>query len=114
MNAYLLLVVESLISAAASLVVLHAVSQPLVDVLGRICPDPQAATFWQVYTKVMLLIAPLFLVLSVDMLTHFSDPSDSLRLAVLATLAGLMLGMRAIGKRLGQFVDVPERDREAS
>jgi hypothetical protein len=58
MNAYFLLFVELLISVAASLAVLHVLSRPLVDVLGRICPDQQAALFWLSYTRVMLMIAP--------------------------------------------------------
>lgn len=107
MNAYLLLCVEALTSIAISLAVLYVLSQPLLDILARICPDEQAAAFWLSYTKLMLMIAPLLLVLAVDLFSHFSDPLDSLRLALLATLGGLLLGLRTIGKRLGQFVQAP-------
>lgn len=107
MNAYLLLLVEALTSIAISLAVLYVLSRPLLDILARICPDEQAAAFWLSYTKLMLMIAPLLLVLAVDLFSHFSDPLDSLRLALLATLGGLLLGLHAIGKRLGQFVRTP-------
>lgn len=108
MNAYFLLFAEILLSLAVSLAVLYALSGPLVDVLGRICPDRQAAVFWLSYTKVMLVIAPLLLVLAVELFTHFSDPLDSLRLALIAALGGLLAGLHSIGKRLGQFVTVPQ------
>lgn len=108
MTTYFVLLAELLISAAASLAVLHVLSGPLVNVLGRICPDEQAAVFWLSYTKIMLMIAPLLMVLLMDMFTHFRDPMDHLRLALIATLAGLLLGMHSIGKRLGRFVVAPQ------
>ena len=107
MNAYFLLFAECFVSVAMSLAVLHVLSGPLVNVLRRICPDDQAAVFWLSYTKVMLMIAPLVLVLTVDMFTHFSNPMDSLRLALMAALGGLLLGLHSIGKRLGRFVATP-------
>ena len=107
MNSHYLLLAELLISLFASLAVLLVLSRPLVNILGRICPDEQAAIFWLSYTKVMLIIAPLILVLTVDLLTRFSDPTDKLRFALIAALCGLLLGMHAIGRRLGRFVTVP-------
>ncbi|MBI3149152.1 MAG: hypothetical protein HYZ17_11640 [Betaproteobacteria bacterium] len=114
MNAYFLLFAESLISVVVSLAVLYVLSGPLVNVLVRICPDEQAAVFWLCYTRVMLTIAPLLLVLAVDMFTHFSDPLDSLRLALMAVLGGLLIGLLSIGKRLGQFVTAPRQPGSAS
>lgn len=114
MNAYVLLFAESLTSVAASLAVLHVLSRPLVNVLGRVCPDESAASFWLSYTKVMLMIAPLLLVLTADMFTHFSNPMDTLRLALMAALGGLLIGLHSIGKRLGQFVTVPRQPESAA
>jgi hypothetical protein len=108
MNSYLLLLAEFLISVTMTLVVLRVLSSPLINVLERICPDKPAAAFWVSYTKVMLTIAPLLLVLTVDMLTHFSNPMDSVRLSLIAALAGLLIGLYSIGKRLGQFVATPQ------
>ncbi|MCL2635668.1 MAG: hypothetical protein FWD50_03440 [Betaproteobacteria bacterium] len=107
MNAYFFLLAELAVSIAVSLAALRVLSQPLVDVLCRICPDKQAAVFWQSYTKVMLMLTPLLLVLGVDLLTPFRDPLDSLRLALMAALGGLLLALHAVGKRLGRFVVVP-------
>lgn len=52
----------------------------------------------------MLTIAPLLLVLLTDMFSNFSDPLDTLRVALIAVLAGLLIGLQIIGKRLHQFV----------
>ncbi|MDQ5880017.1 MAG: hypothetical protein QG616_2310 [Pseudomonadota bacterium] len=114
MNAYVLLLAESLLSVAASLVVVYALSQPLMKVLTRICPDEQAASFWLSYTKIMLILAPLLMVLTVDLFTHFSNPIDTLRLALIAAMGGLLVGLRSVGKRIGQFVSVPLRTGGAS
>lgn len=100
-----LLPLELLISASMSLIVLRALSRPLNNVLERICPDPQAAGFWLSYTQVMLISAPLLLVLSVDLFAR--NPMDNLRLALMAALAGLLLGLHSVGKRLGKFVVTP-------
>ena len=109
MNAYVLLATESLICVAVSLAVLHAMSRPLMNVLSRICPDEQAASFWLSYTRVMMLLAPLLLVLSVDLFTHFANPMDTLRLALIAALGGLLVGLHAVGKRIGPYVSVPQK-----
>ena len=103
-----LLPLELLISASLSLMVLRALSRPLHDVLERICPGPQAAGFWLSYTQVMLISAPLLLVLSVDLFAHFSNPMDNLRVGLMAALAGLLLGLHSVGKRLGKFVVTPD------
>jgi len=107
MNATVLLLTELLVGIATSLAALHVISHPLGQVLCRVCPDEQAALFWQSYTKVMLLIAPQLLILLVGLLTHFSDPLDTLRLTLIATLSGLLVGLSAVGKRLGRFIVVP-------
>lgn len=114
MNPFLLLLAESLISAATSLTVLFVLSGPLMNALRRICPDEQAAAFWMSYTKVMLMIAPLLLVLTVDLFTRFSSPLDSLRFALMAALGGLLIGLQRIGSRLGRFVTLTRQPGSGS
>ncbi len=108
MNTYLLLLLELLISIAASLAVLRLLATPLVRTLGRICPDEESAGFWLSYTQVMLVIGPLLLVLLMDLFARFSTPQDSLRMALLATLGGLLAGLHLIGSKLGRFIPSPE------
>ncbi|MBB5191726.1 hypothetical protein HNQ50_002456 [Silvimonas terrae] len=113
MTPVLLLLARFLVSMVACLAILWALCVPLDKVLNRTCPDEHAATFWLTDTKVMLMITPLLLVLIVDLTTHFNDPLDSLRLALIATLGGLLLGLYAIGKRLAQFVVLPKQPGSA-
>jgi len=114
MDNYLLLLVESLTSVTVSLTVLYVLSRPLMNVLSRICPDEHAAVFWLSYTKVMLLIAPLLLVLTVDMFAHFSDPMDTWRFSLMMALGGILIGLYMVGERLGQFVTFPQKAGDAS
>ena len=114
MENYLLLLLEALTSITVSLTVLYVLSRPLMNVLSRICPDEQAAAFWLSYTKVMLLIAPLLLVLTVDMFAHFSDPMDAWRFALMMALGGILIGLYMVGERLGRFVTAPQKTGGAS
>lgn len=114
MENYLLLLVESLTSITVSLTVLYVLSRPLMNILSRICPDEHAAAFWLSYTKVMLLIAPLLLVLTVDMFAHFSDPMDTWRFSLVMALGGILIGLYMVGERLGQFVTPPQKTGGAS
>jgi hypothetical protein len=113
MNGYFLLFVEAVTSITVSLAGLYALSRPLMNVLSRICPDEHAATFWLIYTKVMLLIAPLLLVLTVNMFAHFSDPMDTWR-SLIMVLSGILIGLYIIGERLGQFITTPQQAGDAS
>ncbi|MEQ1914911.1 MAG: hypothetical protein HOP24_05790 [Sideroxydans sp.] len=114
MENYLLLLVESLTSLSVSFAVLYVLSRPLMNVLSRICPDEHAAAFWLSYTKVMLLIAPLLLVLTMDLLAHFSNPLDSWRFALIVALGGILVGLYTVGERLGKFVTTPQKTGGAS
>lgn len=114
MENYLLLLLELLTSIAVSLAVLFVLSRPLMNVLSRICPDEHAAAFWLSYTKVMLLIAPLLLVMIVDMFAHFSAPLDALRFALMIALGGILIGLFMVGERLGRYVVTPQQKGGAS
>lgn len=107
MSALVQLLVASLISVSLSLVVLRQLSRPLVHVLARICPDKAAAAFWLSYTQVMLTIAPLLATLVVDGFASAGQPLTSIRLTLMAALIGLLVGLYAVGRRLGQFVKLP-------
>lgn len=108
MNIYLLLFSKLLVSLVMSVIVLSVLSRPLVAILGRICPEEEGAIFWGSYTKVMLVIAPFLLVLVIDFFSHFANPLDSFRLTLISALAGLLIGLHVIGKRIGQFATAPQ------
>jgi hypothetical protein len=109
MNTYLLLLLELLLSVIASLSVLAILANPLIRTLARICPDEDSAGFWLRYAQVMLVIAPLILVLLMDLFSRYATPHDSLRMALLAALGGLLAGLYLIGSRLGEFIQAPAR-----
>ena len=112
MNTPLMLSLELPIGLAASAAVLYTLSTPLKETIEQICPNEQAARFWLTYTRIMLVIAPLILVLIVDMMTNFASPIDSLRMTLLATLGGLLIGLHRVGLKLGRFVVTPTSEKE--
>lgn len=114
MDAFLLLLAEAAISLFISLIVLFALSGPLVNILARICPDDKAALFWLSYTRLMLTIAPLLLVLLVDMFASAVSPYTSLRLTLIAALGGVLFGLQRISQRLGQFARPAQNNRGAA
>lgn len=107
MNPVVLLGVQALISLAASTAVLLALSRTLARTLDTLCPDRPAAAFWLDYARTMLVIVPLVLVLAMDLLAPTYPPQDKLRLALLASLCGLLLALYTVGRRMGQFIPVP-------
>ena len=104
MNPVVLLGAQALVSLAASTAVLAALSRPLARTLEITCPDRAAAGFWLRYAQTMLVVAPLVLVLAMEFVTPAWPPQDKLCFALLASLGGLLLALRAVGKRMGQFV----------
>lgn len=114
MENYLLLFAESLASISVSLLVLYALSRPLTNVLSRLCPDEPTATFWLSYTRIMLLIAPLLLVQSANMITHFSDTLEAWRFTLIMILGGILIGLYILGERLAKFIMPPKKTGDAS
>ena len=114
MSDFYLLLLQAVLSVSMSLAVLSVISKPLVNVLCRICPDEQAAAFWLSYAKLMLIISPLLLVLTVEMFSFGRDPLTSVRLTVIAGLGGLLIGLHTIATRLRLFVIVPQQKGGAS
>lgn len=113
MNACTLLITESLLSFALSATVLIVLSRPLRDTLAKACPDTEAAALWLSITRIVLVIVPFLLVLLVDTFSRHSNPLDSLRFALLAALAGVLVGLHSIGKQLSRFVVAPQHKGSA-
>ena len=100
MNTYVLLLSEILLSLLASLFVLALLSAPLLKLLRLLCPHEEAAQFWLSYSKVMLLMGPLLLVLLMHGFSLSREPLEAMRLALIAVLVALLVGMRVLGKLL--------------
>jgi len=99
-----LLLIETVISLLASITIMLLISQSLKAALIDLCPTEKQANFWLAYTRTMLLISPLLLVLFINS-THKGDTFSDLRSAFIAALAGLLIGLIVIGKKMYIPVD---------
>ncbi len=99
-----LLLIEVVISMIASITIMLLLSQPLKTALIDLCPTEKQANFWLAYTRTMLLISPLLLVLFINS-THKGDTFSDLRSAFIAALAGLLIGLIIIGRKMYIPVD---------
>ncbi len=106
MNELTLLLTETAISVVSSISIMLLLSKPLKAALLDLCPTEKQANFWLAYTRTMLLISPLLLVLFVNSM-HKGDTFSDLRSAFIAALAGLLVGLIIIGKKMYIPVDQP-------
>lgn len=104
MSALNLLLIETVISMLASLIIIFLISPSLKAALIDLCPTEKQANFWLAYTRTMLLISPLLLVLYINS-THKGDTFSDLRSAFIAALAGLLIGLIVIGRKMYIPVD---------
>ncbi len=106
MNPILLLLSEILLSLLTSIAVLVSISAPLKNILVDLCPTSKHADFWVYYTRIMLLLAPLLVVLIVGNTIPYNNPITShdllqgLKVASIANLSGLILGLIIVGKKV--------------
>ena len=94
-----LLLIETVISLLASLTIMLLITAPLKAALIDLCPTEKLANFWLAYTRTMLLISPLLLVLLINS-THKGDTFNDLRSSFIAALAGLLIGLIVIGRKM--------------
>lgn len=101
MENILLFGIEVAISAGMSTAVLTLLSTPLRNALEDLCPTAKQADFWVAYTRIMLFLAPLMLVMLVDSLTVNQDNIiDNIQISLVAALAGMLLGMMIVGRKV--------------
>jgi len=94
-----LLLIETIISMIASITIMLLISPSLKAALIDICPTEKQANFWLAYTRTMLLISPLLLVLLINS-SHTGNTFDDLRSAFIAALTGLLIGLIIIGRKM--------------
>ncbi|QTR50988.1 hypothetical protein [Candidatus Thiothrix anitrata] len=100
MDTIALFTLEILISLSLSITVLFVISRPLLNALRDLCVSEKQADFWLSYTRTMLLLAPLLLVLVIDGMYVYTDALDSIRVTLIAALTGILLGLIIVGKRV--------------
>jgi len=100
MNTFTLFSIEIVISLSMSFIILWILAKPLVNVLEDLCPTKKQAEFWLAYTRIMLLISPMLLVLMVSLNSRHQNDIDSIKFSLVSSLAGLLLGMLIVGKKI--------------
>lgn len=100
MTAIIFLMVQAGLSFLASMLVLWVMAKPLKGFIQLLCPVEASAEFWTQYTRVMLTLAPMLLVLLVNLWVPEQDVVIVLRYTFLVVVAGLLLGMYLVGRRL--------------
>lgn len=100
MNALTIFASEITISLMLSGLSLWMLSGPLNNVLDDLCPTRRQAEFWQTYTRLMLSISPLLLVLVVSSFIHGSNIVTHMKASLVAGLLGLLIGLLIVGRRI--------------
>ncbi len=100
METIYLFISEVFISLVLSALSLWVLSKPLMNILTDLCPTQKQADFWQAYTRIMLSMSPLLLVLLVDTFIPSNDLLEHIRISLMAGLTGLLIGMIIVGKRI--------------
>ena len=104
MSELAILLLEITISVIASITVIMLISGTLKEALSDLCPTDKQARFWLAYTRTMLLISPILLALFINSL-HEGDVFSSFRTSLIASLAGLLVGLIIIGRKMYIPVD---------
>jgi len=96
-----LFLIQILLSFFMSLITLLILVKPLFYVLEDLCPTKKQVNFWMAYTKIMLLIAPLVLVLIVGLSNHtYRNNIDEIKFAFASALVGIMIGLIIVGQKI--------------
>ena len=98
MNTLTIFATQISISLFISGLSLWILSRPLINVLDDLCATKRQAKFWQTYTRLMLSISPLLLVLVVSGLVHSSNIVTHMKVSLVAGLAGLLIGLLIVGR----------------
>lgn len=96
---------EMLLSLAISMVVLMLLQPVLKDMLRELCRRDSRAAFWNTFTRLMIFIAPLLVVI---LFTRSTSPqaiilAGAVRDTLLHALFGQFIGLLIIGKVLLDF-----------
>lgn len=103
---------EIAFSLAISAFVLHLLQPVLREMLGELCRRDSRAAFWGTFTRLMLFIAPLLVVV---LLTRSVSQGElvlavELRSTLLHALFGQFVGLLIIGKVLLNFSRRSDRE----
>ncbi len=99
MTSLTLFVYEVLLSLLLSTIVLLILAAPLRRMLQNICHSDEQALFWVAYTRTMLFISPLLIVILVGLLADASGLVH-IKVTLISALGGLVFGLIVIGRKM--------------
>lgn len=104
-NSVLILTLEMFLSLSISAVVLYLLQPVLQALLNELCHGQIHARFWSTFTRLMLLIAPLLVVLlySHSLSAEEIDTARVIRDSLLHILMGEFIGLLTVGVILLRF-----------
>jgi len=105
MNTLALFITEIIISLCLSGITLWVLNKPLINILEDLCPTKKQSHFWVAYTRIMLSITPLLMVLFFTKVYKYGRLSgvDSIyviKASMIAALTGLLIGMLIVGRKV--------------
>ena len=105
MNSISVFVLQIVISVVLSGLTLMALNRPLKNILQVLCPSKIHADFWLSYTRIMLSVTPLLLVLLFGVIrksTELNATSVILvtKSSMIWALCGLWLGLLVVGRKI--------------
>lgn len=101
MNSVQALAICAGISLSLSVILLITIAGPLRSFIQRLCPGPEAVSFWSRFTLVMLFLSPLFVAVAFGLPSgqalEETDTGELIQRAVTASIIGAFLAMLGIG-----------------
>ena len=104
MTSLTLFVYEIILSLVLSTIVLLIISTPLQKMLQNVCRSDEQALFWVAYTRTMLFISPLLMVILVGLLAD-AQGLIHIKVTLISALGGLVFGLMLIGRKLHSSVN---------
>jgi len=90
---------EIFLSLTLSSIVIWGLAAPLRKLLQRLSHSEEQAAFWLAYTRAMLFLSPLFMVILVGSLAD-AEGLVHIKITLISALGGLVLGLVIIGKKM--------------
>ncbi|MEE9352326.1 MAG: hypothetical protein V3U78_08700 [Thiotrichaceae bacterium] len=90
---------EIFLSLTLSSIVLLTLATPLRKLLQNLSHSNEQAFFWLAYTRTMLFISPLLMVILVGALAD-AEGLAHIKVTLISALGGLLLGLMIIGRKM--------------
>lgn len=104
-----LFIYEIILSLLLSSIVLLILATPLKKMLQNICHSDEQALFWVAYTRTMLFISPLLMVVLVGLLAD-ANGLVHIKVTLISALGGLVFGLMVIGRKMYASVSIMPPD----